>query len=341
MAATVAHPTQADLEAFMLGKLDDPSMALVEAHLQECTSCQAQAAAVPGDTFVGLLTAVATRRTSSAAVTPPAAATSDTLSWQPSAAASPAAPPPELADHPRYRLLRLLGAGGMGEVWLAEHKVMNRDVAVKVIRPEFLSQPGAAERFRHEVHAAARLSHPNIVTAFDAEQAGDAHLERVPTPEVPGVCSPLHRLTWEGIDYFNFADITVDARYCLATSIDKNRICIWETQSGNKVRQLAATEALFTPDRTQILTRVGTVVHVHELAKGRSVPFGGVPVLAADHPGQPPARPLPQPAVPPAGDRRQRLPQPAGRVGVARQSAEPVVGPGTRRIPGGQGAASD
>ena len=75
MAATAAHPTPADLEAFVLGKLDDPSAAQVEAHLQECTSCQTQAAAVPGDTFVGLLTAVATRRTSAAAATPPAATT--------------------------------------------------------------------------------------------------------------------------------------------------------------------------------------------------------------------------------------------------------------------------
>jgi WD40 repeat protein len=50
---------------------------------------------------------------------------------------------------------------------------MRRQVALKVIRPERLAQPGAGERFCREVHAAARLQHANVVTAFDAEQAGD------------------------------------------------------------------------------------------------------------------------------------------------------------------------
>src|SRR5262249_35541894 len=65
-----------------------------------------------------------------------------------------------------------LGAGGMGSVWLAEHAVMDRPVAVKVIRPELLARRGAADRFLREVRAAAKLHHPNIVTAFDAEQVG-------------------------------------------------------------------------------------------------------------------------------------------------------------------------
>jgi tRNA A-37 threonylcarbamoyl transferase component Bud32 len=84
-------------------------------------------------------------------------------------------PPAELADHPRYRLLRLLGAGGMGTVWLAEHKMMRRQVALKVIRPEFLARADAAERFQREVQVAAHLHHPHIVAAHDAEQAGATH----------------------------------------------------------------------------------------------------------------------------------------------------------------------
>ena len=63
----------------------------------------------------------------------------------------------------------------MGAVWLAEHSVMGRQVALKVIRPEHLARPGAAERFRREVQAAACLHHPNIVTAHDADQAGATH----------------------------------------------------------------------------------------------------------------------------------------------------------------------
>ena len=82
--------------------------------------------------------------------------------------------PPELVDHPRYCPLELLGQGGMGSVYKASHRVMDRVVALKVIRPE-LARPDIVERFRREIRAAARLSHPNIVTAHDAEQAGDVH----------------------------------------------------------------------------------------------------------------------------------------------------------------------
>src|SRR5262249_49677820 len=83
--------------------------------------------------------------------------------------------PPELARHERYHVVRLLGAGGMGSVFEAEHRVMRRPVAVKVINRAYTASAAAVERFRREVHAAARLSHPNIVTAHDAENVGDLH----------------------------------------------------------------------------------------------------------------------------------------------------------------------
>jgi serine/threonine protein kinase len=83
--------------------------------------------------------------------------------------------PPELANHARYRVVGVLGKGGMGTVYKAEHRVMKRAVALKVISTHLIADAGAVERFRREVEAAAKLSHPNIVTAFDAEQAGNCH----------------------------------------------------------------------------------------------------------------------------------------------------------------------
>jgi DNA-binding beta-propeller fold protein YncE/predicted Ser/Thr protein kinase len=83
--------------------------------------------------------------------------------------------PAALLQHPRYRIERLLGTGGMGAVYRAEHRIMQRTVALKVISPELTDNPAAVERFQREVRAAARLSHPNIVTAHDAEQAGELH----------------------------------------------------------------------------------------------------------------------------------------------------------------------
>ena len=81
---------------------------------------------------------------------------------------------PELEHHPRYRIVRLIGEGGMGAVFLAEHMVMHRMVALKVIKGGLREHPEFLERFRHEVKAAARLQHPNIVSALDAEAVGDS-----------------------------------------------------------------------------------------------------------------------------------------------------------------------
>jgi serine/threonine protein kinase len=70
----------------------------------------------------------------------------------------------------------LIGKGGMGDVYKARHRMMERTVALKIINRELVRKPEAVDRFHREVKTAARLSHPNIVTAYDAEQqAGDVH----------------------------------------------------------------------------------------------------------------------------------------------------------------------
>src|SRR5581483_8700573 len=74
--------------------------------------------------------------------------------------------------HPRYRVLETLGEGGFGTVFRAEHLLMGRMVALKLLRGELLRRPDAVERFCREVRALAGLSHPNILTIHDAEQAG-------------------------------------------------------------------------------------------------------------------------------------------------------------------------
>ena len=74
-----------------------------------------------------------------------------------------------------YLLLDRLGAGGMGEVYKARHTVMDRVVALKVIRADRLAGPEAVGRFRREVRAVARVSHPNVVTAHDAAEVNGVH----------------------------------------------------------------------------------------------------------------------------------------------------------------------
>jgi serine/threonine-protein kinase len=75
----------------------------------------------------------------------------------------------------QYRVLDQLGQGGMGRVFKAIHQTMNRVVALKVLAPQLVRTEKAQGLFQREVRAAARLIHPNIVTAYDANQIGDRH----------------------------------------------------------------------------------------------------------------------------------------------------------------------
>ncbi len=72
-----------------------------------------------------------------------------------------------------YVVLDKIGEGGMGVVLKAEHRRMRRVVALKVMSHVVLNTRGAMQRFEREVQAVAKLEHPNIVTAYDADQAGD------------------------------------------------------------------------------------------------------------------------------------------------------------------------
>src|SRR5687768_7555322 len=87
--------------------------------------------------------------------------------------------PTTLAGHVldgRYRLLEVIGQGGMAVVYRARDEMLARDVAVKVLRPAFAEDDAFVERFRREARNAAALLHPNIVTIHDTgvdEAGGD------------------------------------------------------------------------------------------------------------------------------------------------------------------------
>src|SRR5262249_52681688 len=67
----------------------------------------------------------------------------------------------------QYQLKERLGAGGMGEVYLAEHRLLKRPCAVKLIHPESAGDTAALRRFEREVRATAQLTHPNTVEIYD------------------------------------------------------------------------------------------------------------------------------------------------------------------------------
>ncbi|HEY7157677.1 MAG TPA: protein kinase [Gemmataceae bacterium] len=154
--ASGSHPSLADLSAFDAGRLSPDERTIIERHLAECDECgrrrnalsRASAVSTPAD---------------------PERPNRDA----PTRIALGAEVPAALADHPRYHILEMLGEGGMGIVYKARHRLMDRVVALKVPNRRLLDRPGFTERFYREARAAARLVHPNIVLAHDAEQAGD------------------------------------------------------------------------------------------------------------------------------------------------------------------------
>ena len=156
MAVAELHPSIADLEAFTLGALDDPSFAAVEAHVAACPACQERAAGASGDTLVELLRRAHARRSTGpipwrsrgasadagagcgspeAVDVPPAAQTNadDTE--------APRRLPPELgAARALSSACVCSGAGGMGAVYEAEHRVMQRPVAAEGHQPRLHRQ---------------------------------------------------------------------------------------------------------------------------------------------------------------------------------------------------------
>ena len=162
-AVQLDHPPGPTLTAYGLGQLSEEELAGIDGHLADCAVCRQVVEGVVPDTLLSLLRSAATEPDSTEGM-------AESVAKAPAAAV-----PPALTNHPRYRVGALLGVGGMGAVYKAEHLLMERPVALKVLNRELIDKPATIERFRREVRAAARLTHPNIVAAFDAEQAGEVH----------------------------------------------------------------------------------------------------------------------------------------------------------------------
>src|SRR5260370_29383857 len=99
-ANPTTHPDRDQLAAYGLGKLDDTETSAVVEHLETCETCRQTVEETPSDTFLNAL--------------------------QAARPAPEPALPPELVNHPRFRIVRELGRGGMGVVYLAEHRLMQR-----------------------------------------------------------------------------------------------------------------------------------------------------------------------------------------------------------------------
>ncbi|MEK4424382.1 Stk1 family PASTA domain-containing Ser/Thr kinase [Solibacillus sp. FSL K6-1523] len=75
----------------------------------------------------------------------------------------------------RYKILQLIGGGGMSNVYLAHDIILNRDVAIKILRYDFSNEEELHRRFQREALSATSLTHPNIVSIYDVGEDGDMH----------------------------------------------------------------------------------------------------------------------------------------------------------------------
>jgi serine/threonine protein kinase len=168
-AVSSGHPTRHVLSSFGLGKLDGRLAATVQQHLERCLDCQKQIAEMSADSFLGCVrdaqnkdrTCISARLKSLAGESAPEPPQAHTL-------------PPSLADHEDYEVIRELGRGGMGVVYLVENKLMGRKEVLKVVGAHLINRPGVADRFLREIRSAARLHHTNIVTAYTALRFGES-----------------------------------------------------------------------------------------------------------------------------------------------------------------------
>jgi serine/threonine protein kinase len=191
-------PPDSVLNDFGLGKLDAAEADTIARHIGTCTDCERRVASLSGDTFVGRLrqadaggkSAPRRERTYvpgeslvnaanstdgslndglSRPSRPSPAQTSNDALVSPSSVSAPS----ELVNHPDYELVKELGQGGMGTVYLAKNRMMDRLEVLKVISKELLARPGALERFQQEIRSAAKLAHPNIVAAYSVLRPDD------------------------------------------------------------------------------------------------------------------------------------------------------------------------
>jgi WD40 repeat protein/serine/threonine protein kinase len=162
----------ADLLADRLAGADADA---VEAHVEACAACRQvlerltraararkPATSEPGESFLHRLLLQP----------PPTLGDGGDTAGPPPAGGEGAPLPPGPLSVPGYEILGELGKGGLGVVYKARQVRLDRLVAVKVVEPGRLADPGAVRRFHQEAKAAARMHHPNVVAVYDSVEAG-------------------------------------------------------------------------------------------------------------------------------------------------------------------------
>ena len=153
----------------------------------------------------------------------------------------------------QYRVLEELGRGGMGQVYKAVHQTMGRFVALKVLAPELTKTEKARSLFQSEVKAAAKLVHPNIVTAFDANHTGDRFflvMEYVDGPNLSQLVKEQGPLPVEqACEYIRQAAVGLEHAHHMGLihrDVKPSNLLVQQTNAGPQVKILDFGLALIT-----------------------------------------------------------------------------------------------
>lgn len=176
MMTATQCPKNDELKALTLGQLPERESDLLFEHLRECDSCRSQLETVE-DTNDSLISYLRSDDEKSpfdqepdcqVAVAKALGALAEVSSKTTKGTTHDLARLPKQIGE--YEIVRPLGHGGMGSVYLARHSKLGREVALKVLSSHRLADSRMRERFENEMRAIGRLSHPNVVTAHDARE---------------------------------------------------------------------------------------------------------------------------------------------------------------------------
>jgi serine/threonine protein kinase len=168
-AGATIHPTDQTLQSYRLGKLDDRLAGSVSNHLKHCALCHSRVAELSSSEIPRRFRDDHELHEMSAGTRSEVGGSTDDRG--PTAAGElPRGDTllPGLAEHSDYEMIRELGRGGMGVVYLVRNKLMGRLEVLKVVSGHLDERPRARERFLREVQSAAKLQHKHIVTAYSA-----------------------------------------------------------------------------------------------------------------------------------------------------------------------------
>ena len=179
----------------------------------------------------------------------------------------------------RYQIIKKIGDGGMAFVYQAKDKLLNRIVAVKVLRPEFVDDKDFLAKFKREAEAVANITHPNIVNVYDVGQEGKVHyivMEYVDGQNLKEIIKN------EGVlDEYTALDITKQIAQALSAAhkkgvihrdIKPHNILISSEGRNVKVADFGIAKAATNSTMTNIGSIIGSVHYFSpEQAKGKPV----------------------------------------------------------------------